>query len=130
MVYQQRWRYNKYNNKSSIFEGFPYDSKLEAEYAQELSLRKKAGDILDWERQFKVSIDISGFHICNYYVDFRVLEKDESYTLTEIKGMETDLWRIKRKLLKAVWLPEHPDHQYEVIKQNSRYPKNLRLKIS
>lgn len=123
MTYLQKYRWNKYGNTKCNFEGYIYDSKLEADYAQELSLRKKAGDILEWERQFKVSIDINGYHICNYYVDFRVLEKDESYTLTELKGMETDVWRMKRKLLEAIWLPEHLDHQYEVVKQNSRRPK-------
>jgi hypothetical protein len=123
MVYLQKYRRNKYGNKKCSFEGYIYDSRLEADYAQELSLRKKAGDILDWDRQFKVSIDINGYHICNYYVDFRVHEKDESFTLVELKGMETDVWKIKRKLLEAVWLPEHLDHQYEVIKQNSRLPK-------
>ena len=123
MVYIQKYRWNKFNNKKCEYGGYIYDSRLEGDYAQELDLRKKAGDIKDWDRQFKVSIDINGFHICNYYVDFRVFENDGSITLTEMKGMETEVWRLKKKLLEAVWLPENPDYQYEVIKQNTRRKK-------
>lgn len=123
MVYLQKYRWNKYGAKRCNYNGYVYDSRFEADYAQELDLRVKAGDILNWEKQFKVSIDIEGYHICNYYVDFKIEEKDGSFTLMETKGMETDLWRIKRKLLEAVWLPKNTDYQYEVVKQNTRRKK-------
>ena len=116
-MYIQKLRYAKYGNRSSDYNGIIYDSALEAEYAQELDLRLKGKDIKAWTRQVKCSIDINGMHICNYYVDFEIEHNDGSFELVEIKGMETDVWRMKRKLLEAVWLPEHPDHNYTVEKQ-------------
>lgn len=123
MAYIQTNRYNKYGNVKQTYNGYSYDSKAEADYAMELDLRVKAKDIQLWERQYKVSIDINDIHICNYYVDFRIFHNDKSYELIEIKGMETDLWRLKRKLLEAIWLPEHLDHTYTVIKVRSAYGK-------
>ncbi|MCA9329216.1 DUF1064 domain-containing protein [Candidatus Saccharibacteria bacterium] len=122
-MYRQNWqRANKYNAVKQTYNGYSYDSKFEAKCAYELDLRQRAGEIQSWERQFKISIDINGTHICNYYCDFRLLLNDNSYELLEAKGIETDVYRIKRKLLEAVWLPEHPDHIYTVVKQtNSRY---------
>jgi len=129
MTYLQKYRWNKYGAKKCTYGNYTYDSRFEADFAQELDLRKSASDILDWERQFRVSIDINGYHICNYYVDFKIYEKDGSFTLVETKGMETETWRLKRKLLEAVWLPKNPNYNYEVVKQKSKYPKLKKIGI-
>lgn len=119
MVYIQKYRYCKYGNRASDYNGFIYDSGFEADYARELDMRLKAKDIKDWQKQVKVEIKIGDMHICNYYVDFEIAHNDGSFELIEVKGMETQLWRLKRKLLEAVWLPEHPDHTYTVVKEKS-----------
>ena len=103
---------NKYNNQSKEYNGRYYHSKKEAAYAQELDLLKKAGEIKDWKPQHRVSLDVNGYHICNYIVDFLVTNKYGEEELHEVKGFETDLWRIKRKLLEAIY----PDIKYIVIK--------------
>lgn len=120
LVHNQVNRYRKYNNVHQTYGGYSYMSRAEADYAAELDLRVKGKDIQSWERQYKVSIDYNGKHICNYYVDFRILHNDNSYELVEIKGMETETWRLKRKLLEYMWLPEHLDHSYTVVKARSR----------
>lgn len=117
MTYRQTFfKQNKYRAVKTEYGGKKYDSKLEARYAAELDLRKKAGDIKDWERQFKIELRANGKLICNYYCDFRLLHNDDSYELVETKGYETDIYRFKRRLLEALWLPEHPDHTYTVVK--------------
>lgn len=93
---------NKYHNISSTYDGIQYHSKKEAGYAAELNLRKKAGDIKDWERQVPLSLDVNGFHICNYYIDFIVHHNDGLLEYVEIKGFETDVWRLKFKLAEAL----------------------------
>src|ERR1035437_9999650 len=108
-MYQQKWQ-NKYRNIKQTYDGYNYDSKFEASYAAELDIRVRAKDIKSWERQFKIALGANGFHFCNYYCDFRVLHNDKSYELVEIKGMETDVYKLKRKLLEALWLPEPLDH--------------------
>lgn len=115
-MYRQYNFGNKFHNVRQTYNGYSYMSKLEARYAMELDLRKAAGDIADWERQYKIDLTVNGKHIANYYCDFRILHSDGSYELVETKGFETEIYRLKRKLLEAVWLPEHPDHVYTVVK--------------
>lgn len=107
---------NKYGAHTNTYNGTVYHSKKEAGYAQELDLRIKAKDIKRWERQIKCSIDVNGFHICNYFVDFLIHHNNGDKELVEVKGFETDVWRMKRRLLEAVWLKENPDYSYTVVK--------------
>lgn len=118
-MYIQKSAKSKYKNVKQTYDGYSYDSRLEAQKAHELDLLVKAGEIVEWERQFKVSIEYDGKKICDYYCDFRALLPDGSYELIEIKGMETAVYRLKRKLLEIMWLPEHLDHVYIVEKQQS-----------
>lgn len=128
MVYLQKYRYCKYGNRASDYNGYIYDSGFEADYARELDFRLKAKDIKAWERQFKVEIWINGMWILNHKIDFRIENNDGSFELVECKGMETIDWRIRKKLLEAVWLPEHPDHTYTVVKENSSLWKKRKRK--
>jgi len=113
-------RTNKFNAKRSQYNGYWYDSKMEAGYAEDLDWRKKAKDIKDWERQVRVSLDIEKkgerFHICDYIVDFKIHHNDGSIEWIEVKGMETGEWRLKRKLFEALILTERPDERYTVVK--------------
>jgi hypothetical protein len=114
VIYWQRR--GKYNAKSTWYNGYIYASKREAGYAAELDLRIKAKEVERWERQVKISLDIGDYHICNYYVDFKVYLTNGDIELVEVKGMETEVWRLKRKLLEAVYLPAHPEEKYVVVK--------------
>lgn len=123
-MYSQKWG-NKYGAKRTEFNGYMYDSKFEASVARDLELRKKAGDILDYERQFKVEMwahlsDGTPAFKVSHKVDFRIHNKDGSYELLEAKGVETADYKMRRKFLEHLWLPEHLDHTYTVIKQGRR----------
>lgn len=115
-MWYQRKNQSKYKSQSTLYNGRQYHSKFEASYAYDLDMQKKAGTIKDWEPQFKVSLDVNNKHICNYYVDFKVTNNDESIELVEVKGYETEVWRLKRKLLEATYLIENPNVSYVVIK--------------
>lgn len=122
-MYRQTWA-NKYGAKRTEFNGYKYDSKFEASVAQELELRKQAKDIVDYEQQFKVEIwcyreDGTPAFKVSHKVDFRVTHNDGSYELIEAKGVETADYKMRRKFLEEIWLPEHPDHTYTVVKQRS-----------
>jgi len=101
-MWHQRYRGNKYHAKSTNYDGISYHSKFEAGYAQGLDMRKKAGDIKDWERQVKISLDVNGYHIANYYIDFRIHHNDGTKEYVEVKGFPTDTWRLKFKLTEAI----------------------------
>lgn len=94
---------NKYKAKKQEFNGIQYHSKKEAAYAHELSIRKAAGEIKDWERQTKISLDVNGKHIANYYIDFVVYHNCETLEYVEVKGFETPEWRLKWKLFHALY---------------------------
>ena len=96
-------RSGKYNSKRSTYNGKNYDSILEANYAESLDWRKKAGEIKEIVPQFKLEINIEGVHICNYYVDFKVVLFDDTIEYHEVKGFETDLWRLKWRLAHAIY---------------------------
>ena len=115
---------NKYGAKRTVFDGYSYDSKFEAGVAQELDLRKKVGDIAGWERQYKIECwaytsDGDRAFKVTHKVDFRIHHNDGSYELTEAKGVETIDYKWRRKFLEHIWLKEHPDHIYTVVRQST-----------
>mgnify|MGYP001558328522 CR=1 FL=1 len=120
-MYNQRFG-NKFGARKTEFNGKKFDSKFEASVAKDLELRKKAKDIKDYETQYKVEMwayrenGLPGFKV-SHKVDFRIHHNDGSYELCEAKGVETADWKMRRKLLEHLWLPDHPDHTYTVVKQ-------------
>lgn len=96
-------RKSKYGNIPKVFLGKVYDSQNEALFARDLELRKKAKDIKDYERQVSFSIGINNEHICYYIADFVVTNNNGSKDVVEIKGFETEVFKIKWRLMKAVW---------------------------
>lgn len=79
------------------------DSKFEAGKAQELRLLVKGGEIATFEEQVKIPLEVNGFHICNYYIDFVVKHKDGDTEYIETKGYATDVWKLKWKLFEALY---------------------------
>lgn len=103
---------NKYKAVKQTYNGYSYDSKLEAEHAQNLDFLKKAGVVTDWERQVKISLDVNNVHIANYFIDFKVYFEDGRIEYHEVKGLETDLFKLKWKLSKALY----PDCNFVMLK--------------
>lgn len=101
---------------SQSYNGRVYHSKTEARYAQELDLQVKAGEIKEWTPQYRVSLDVNGQHICNYIVDFRVVKPDGEIELHEVKGFETEIFRLKRLLFEATYLKENPTVKYVIVR--------------
>ena len=113
MFTQQRLKHfrskKKYNNTSKTYNGRTYDSKLEANFAEELDWRKKAGEIKEIIPQHKIEVrGLQGKRVCNYYVDFKVINSDDSVTYYEVKGMELPLWQLKWKLTEQQMALDEP----------------------
>ena len=98
---------NKYNAKSSTYNGRHYDSKLEAGYAMELDWLLKAKIIKEWIPQWKLDLCINDVHIANYFVDFKVIYPDGNAEFHEVKGYETALWKLKWKMAMAIYGKEN-----------------------
>lgn len=121
MTYYSRYG-SKYGNKRTEYNGRQYDSKYEARVAQELDLRSKAGEFTEIEAQFRIKLyvylpDGSKADLFTYICDFRSHRPDGTYLLTEAKGHVTEVYRTKRKILDLVWLPDHPEYEFEEVKQ-------------
>lgn len=113
---------SKYGNSKTEYNGYKYDSKFEARIAQELDLRMKAKEFVEIIPQFRIKLycylpDGSTVDIFTYICDFRCERPDSTFLLVEAKGMVTETYRTKRKLLDLVWLPDHPDYEFEEIRQ-------------
>lgn len=109
-------RKNKLNNKTQTYGGNKFDSKLEAKVAEDLDWQLKVGDLVEIKRQVKISLDVNGVHITNYYLDFRTVDKHGQVNYIEVKGFETRHWQLKKQLFIAL-LPEIENGAtYEIIK--------------
>lgn len=107
---------NKYKNKKVVIDGLVFDSKREAKRYGELLLLEKVGAITNLQRQVKYVLIPAqrepdtvgargGIHKgkliekeCSYYADF-VYEQDGETVVEDAKGMRTEKYLIKRKLM-------------------------------
>lgn len=96
----------------SNYGGRNYHSALEASYAKDLDWMKKAGEIKEIVPQFKLSLDINGTHIANYFMDFKVVLPDGRIEMHEVKGYETNEWRMKWRIAIALF----PEYNFVLIK--------------
>lgn len=122
-MYYQQFNGNKFHAKSTEYAGIVYHSKLEAGYAQFLDLLLKGKKIKSWTRQIPIELDVNGFHIARYYVDFQVNHLDNTIEYVETKGFETEIFRLKRKLFEALYDDQFRsgEMKYTIIKQLPKF---------
>jgi len=59
--------------------------------------------IRDLEMQPKFKLEVNGVHITTYYADFKYWDNERNQEVIEdSKGMRTQLYIIKRRLMKAI----------------------------
>ena len=91
---EQQAKRSKYGNKVTRVDGIRFDSKREADYYQQLKLRKAAGEVSYWLRQ--VPLHQPGG--TRYVVDFLVFfTGDRAPEYVDAKGHETPIFRLKRR---------------------------------
>lgn len=98
---------NKYRNTPTIVDGIRFASKREAKRYQELRLLERAGEISALQLQPRFPIIAEGIPICTYIGDFSYWtsgkNEAQKFIVEDSKGVRTDLYRIKRKLVKALY---------------------------
>lgn len=92
---------SKYGNTAVVVDGTRFASKAEARHCMELKLREKAGEISDVQFQPRFPMYVNGELICTYVADAIYVEGDR-YVVIDVKGVETDVFKLKRKLMKAL----------------------------
>lgn len=113
---------NKFGAKKTIIDGIKFDSKREAEYYSQLKIMQRGGLIQSFKRQVSFdlfahsSVSLGSFthptEIAHHIVDFLVINLRGNREVHEVKGMETDVWKLKRKIFEA----NYPEIKYIVIK--------------
>lgn len=107
------YRRHKFNAvRSKCSSGHYHPSKLEASYCDNLRMLTENGDIADYETQYKAELYVNDKKITTHYIDFMVTTNDGKKEAHETKGMESQLWKIKKRLFEAL----NPDIEYIVIK--------------
>ena len=93
-------------------QGHNHPSVIESQYCNTLHMIKRTGEIKEiiYEKVFELRIE--GKLIAKHKPDFYITRKDGNVEVHEVKGFETDIWRIKRRMFEALY-PEIP---YIVVK--------------
>lgn len=96
-------RRGKYGAVPTEVDGIRFASKGEARRYSDLKLLERAGEITHLELQPVYPIVINGVRVGKYVADFRYREKDGRLTVEDFKGVRTPLYRMKRKLVEAIY---------------------------
>lgn len=104
-------RFGKYGNKKTVVDGITFDSKKEAAHYQHLCLLQKAGIVTSIELQPRFELqpgfkkDGKSIRKVEYVGDFRVTYNDGHQEVIDCKGIRTEAYLLKLKLL----LFKYPD---------------------
>jgi len=105
--YPKKQSRSKYNNKKTTYNGRLYDSKKEAEYSGLLDVLKNAKNdsdrVVEIEYQPPYVCIVNDKKIFTYKADFRVTYADGRVEVIDVKGMKTSVYRIKKKLVEALY---------------------------
>jgi len=91
---------HKYGAVKVERDGFTFDSKKEGRRYDDLLLLKRSGDVVMFLHQ--VPFRMPG---TKYVADFLVFWKDGSVTVEDVKGMKTDTYKLKKRMM-AIHFPE------------------------
>ena len=98
---------SKYGSKKRIVDNIKFDSKWESEWYGQLKAMERGGVVTDLELQVPYNIIINDIKICKYIADFKYKQEDIHGKIEEIvedaKGFETPEFKLKKKLMKAVF---------------------------
>ena len=96
-------RRGKYNAKRTEIDGYIFASRHEANRYSELKLLEYAGEIKDLELQPVYPCEVNGHLVCKYIADFRYRLPSGREVVEDAKGVKTDVYRLKNKLVRALY---------------------------
>lgn len=94
---------NKFRARKTVIDGEKFDSKREAARYQALLWMERAKEILNLKRQVVYRIEIGGVLVCKYISDFEYDLPNGEHVVEDSKGYKTPIYRLKKKLMKAVY---------------------------
>lgn len=95
-------RRNKYRAQRCQHDDHWHDSLRERDRCFVLEQRAALGDISDLRRQPRYPLLSDGMHVADYIADFEYCENGR-LVVEDTKGYRTATYRLKRRLMKAVY---------------------------
>ncbi|WP_410982660.1 DUF1064 domain-containing protein [Bacillus cereus] len=114
---------SKYKNKKVKLDDHVFDSKAEADYYTGLKMRKAAGEVSSFELQPRFNLQPAfikngkRFLAITYIADFMVYLPNGDVEVIDIKGMETETFKVKRKLFEY----KYPHLQLRLITYSPKW---------
>lgn len=91
--------YSKYRAKKTTVDGITFDSKREAEYYVIYKRLADTEQIYSFQRQVPIVFMLNGKKMFTYKADFTYIDSDNNYHIIDVKGVETPVFRLKKKLI-------------------------------
>lgn len=114
--FRKKFSPNKFKAKKTAYGDYVFDSKLESIAYKELQLMEKAKLIKNLETQKQFSLKVNDKQICVIIPDFFFFDTQKNKeVVAEAKGVETPEWRLKWKLLMALF----PQYDYWMYKHRT-----------
>lgn len=100
---QEEYPMSKYNNRRVRADGHTFDSAAEHRRYQELRLLESQGMLEQLSVHPKFALHVNGVKVADYVADFSYLDAETGALVVEdVKGVRTAVYRLKRKLLRAI----------------------------
>lgn len=93
---------SKYGAKRTEYDGRVYASRAEARRAADLTLLQMAGEIRALAFQQPYPLEVNGVKVGTYVADFTYWTKEGRFVVEDVKGVATPVFRLKKKLVKAI----------------------------
>lgn len=85
------------------YKSYRISSKLEALFYVRLKKMVMDGELKDMKFQPKYPLIVNGVKICDYSPDFDVTHNDGRLETVEAKGIESDIYKVKKKLFEILY---------------------------
>ena len=93
---------SKYKAKSVEHDGHFFASLAECDHYLQLKLLLRAGEITDLVLQPRFLLEVNTLKVCEYRGDFQFLDRDGVLHVQDKKGVRTQAYKIKARLMLAI----------------------------
>ena len=90
---------NKFKASKRRIDSMLFDSQLEASYYCQLKILKRVGEVRYWLRQVSMHLPGGKKYVC----DFLVFYTDGSHAYIDVKGVETQLFKLKKSIVEEIY---------------------------
>lgn len=96
-----RFTKHKYKAVRVEHDDIAFDSKAEGRRYQALKMLRTAGDVVQFLRQVPFYLPGGVKYVC----DFQVFWANGSVTFEDVKGMQTESFKAKKRMVEAMYAP-------------------------